>query len=138
VSNSRTKCTFIFSSTQHSQSVTRTFLPVVASSRSSCAFQILYRYVSNFRTKCVLSRNSVPAVASSRSSCAWFAESWVEWATRSSMSLICVCVAVCCSLLQCVAVCCSVLQCVAVCCSVLQYVAVCCSVLRFEWSRPCR
>ena len=39
-------------------------------------------------------------------------------------------VAVCCSVLQCVAVCCSVLQCVAVCCSVLQCVAVCCSVLQ--------
>jgi len=37
--------------------------------------------------------------------------------------LMCVCVAVCCSVLQCVAVCCSVLQCVAVCCSVLQCVA---------------
>ena len=44
----------------------------------------------------------------------------------------CVCVAVCCNVLQCVAVCGSVLQCVAVCCSVLQCVAmcaVCCSVL---------
>ena len=37
------------------------------------------------------------------------------------------CAAVCCSVLQCVAMCCSVLQCAAVCCSVLQYVAVCCS-----------
>jgi len=61
--------------------------------------------------------------------------------------LRCVCVAVCCSVLQCVAVCCSVLQCVAVrllcgmyvvcqsrggCCGVcvLQCVAVCCSVLQ--------
>jgi len=43
--------------------------------------------------------------------------------------LQCVCVAVCCDVLQCVAVCCSVLQCVAVCCGVLQCVAVCCSVL---------
>ena len=65
---------------------------------------------------------------------------------------LCVCVAVCCSVLQCVAVCCSVLQCVAVCCrvfsryvyslilwvawqvcvccSVLQCVAECCSVLQ--------
>ena len=39
----------------------------------------------------------------------------------------CMCVAVCCSVLQCVAVCCSMLY-VAVCCSVLQYVAACCSV----------
>ena len=42
----------------------------------------------------------------------------------------CVCVAVCCSVLQFVAVSCSVLQCLAVCCSVLQCVAVCCSVLQ--------
>jgi len=32
--------------------------------------------------------------------------------------LFCLCVAVCCSVLQCVAMCCSALQCVAVCCSV--------------------
>ena len=42
----------------------------------------------------------------------------------------CVCIAVCCSVLQCVALCWSVLQCVAVCCSVLQCVEVCCSVLQ--------
>ena len=35
----------------------------------------------------------------------------------------CVCVAVCCSVLQCIAVCCSVLQCVVVRCSALQCVA---------------
>ena len=40
------------------------------------------------------------------------------------------CVAVWCSVLQCVAVWSRVLQCVAVCCSVLQCVAVCCSVLQ--------
>ena len=45
-------------------------------------------------------------------------------------SVIQVCVAVCCSVLQRVAVCCSVLQCVAVFCSMLQYGAVCCSVLQ--------
>jgi len=38
----------------------------------------------------------------------------------------CVCVAVCCRVLQCVAECCSMLQCAAVCCSVLQCVAVRC------------
>jgi len=43
---------------------------------------------------------------------------------------VCVCVAVCCSVLQCAAVCCSVLQCVVVCCIVLQCAAVCCSVLQ--------
>ena len=53
---------------------------------------------------------------------------------------VCLCVTVCCNVLQFVVVCCSVLQsavvrysalqCVAVCCRVLQCVAVCCSVLQ--------
>ena len=53
----------------------------------------------------------------------------------------CLCVAVCCSVLQCVAVCCSVLQCVAVRCSVLHCAAVCCTFfavcpVHFFGSRP--
>jgi len=54
----------------------------------------------------------------------------------------CVCVAVCCSVLQCatasiVAVWCSVLQCGAVCCSMVQCVAEQCRVLQCEalWER---
>jgi len=43
---------------------------------------------------------------------------------------MCPCVAVCCSVLQSVVECCSVLQCVAVCCSVLQSVVECCRVLQ--------
>jgi len=70
----------------------------------------------------------------------------VTWQLQSAASP-CMCVAVCCSVLQCVAVCCSVLQCVAVCLAagstsrgssspllapvcVLQCVAVCCSMLQ--------
>jgi len=41
--------------------------------------------------------------------------------------VMCVCVAVCCSVLQCVAVCCSMSQQVTVCCRVLQ--CMCCSVM---------
>ena len=37
-----------------------------------------------------------------------------------SRVVMCVCVAVCCRMLQCVAVCCSVLQCVPVSCSEMQ------------------
>jgi len=37
---------------------------------------------------------------------------------EGSNMFVCVCDAMCCSVLQCVTVCCSVLQCVAVCCSV--------------------
>jgi len=85
-----------------------------------------------------------------------FANDWsvMNLKQRLNVSLISLCVAVCCSVLQCVAVCCSVLQCVAVCCnelghrlnvslivalslpvavchSALQCVPVCCSVLQF-------
>jgi len=55
---------------------------------------------------------------------------WVEWGNvvclvgRARMARRCLCVAVCCSMVQYGAMCCSVLQCVAVCCSVLQCVAV--------------
>ena len=52
------------------------------------------------------------------------------YVTGSLESLMCQCVAVCCSVVQYVAVCCSVVQYVAVCCSVLQCGAVCCSVLQ--------
>jgi len=72
--------------------------------------------------------------------------------TAFALQCPCICVAVCCSVLQCITVscnvlkrvekiwcpkfasslhlCCSVLQCVAVCCSVLQCAAMCCSVLQ--------
>jgi len=49
-----------------------------------------------------------------------------------ALDQVCVCVAVCCSVLRCVTVGCSVLQCVAMCCGVLQCVAVCCSVLQCD------
>ena len=45
-------------------------------------------------------------------------------------SVLRVCAALCCIVLQSVAVRCSALQCVALCCSMLQCVAVCCSVLQ--------
>ena len=55
---------------------------------------------------------------------------WARQALDETHSPRCVCVAVCCCVLQCVAVCCGVIYFVAVYCNVLQCVAVCCSVLQ--------